>query len=270
MGVRKYRITGGEPLVRKGIIDLIGEINKIEGVETTFTTNGLMLEEKAEDLKKAGVKRLNISIDSLKDKRFEEITGTGRLEKVMKGIETAYETGFDPIKLNFVVMKGVNDDELFDFVKLAENRPYNVRFIEFMPMKKNGWGKEKFIPSEEIEEMVRKKYILTKDPAEDAGSPSRNYLIDGFAGKVGFISPVSRHFCDSCNRIRLTSNGHLKSCLLRKGEVDIKALMRDGSGDDVIKAVIAKAVMLKPTGHMLDEDMEEGDESYMPMTQIGG
>ncbi len=270
MGVKKYRITGGEPLVRRGIIELIGEINKIKGVETTFTTNGLLLEEKAEELKRAGVKRLNISIDSLKNKKFEEITKTGSLEKVLKGVDKAYETGFDPIKLNFVVMKGINDDELFDFVRLAENKPYHVRFIEFMPMKKNGWGKEKFIPSEKIEDMVRKEFRLRDDPSEDEGSPSRNYLVDGFAGKVGFISPVSRHFCDSCNRIRLTSDGHLKSCLLRKGEVDIKSIMRDGSDDDVIREVLAKAVMLKPSGHMLDEDIEEGHEAHLTMTQIGG
>jgi len=270
MGVKKYRITGGEPLVRKGIIELIGEINKIDGAETTFTTNGLMLEEKAEELKKAGVKRLNISLDSLKEKRFEEITQTATLQRVLRGIEEAHKVGFDPIKLNFVVMKGINDDELLDFVRFAKDKPYHVRFIEFMPMKKNGWGKEKFIPSEEIEKMVRKEYNLSKDPSEDAGSPSRNFLIDGFAGKVGFISPVSRHFCDSCNRIRLTSDGHLKSCLLRKGEVDIKALLRDGSDDEVIKAVIAKAVMLKPSGHKLEGNDGEDEEPVMTMTQIGG
>lgn len=270
MGINKFRITGGEPLVRKGIIDLIGEMNRMGGVQTTFTTNGLLLEEKAGELMMAGVKRLNISIDSLKPERFAAITGTGDLDKVFRGVEKALETGFDPIKLNFVVMKGINDDELMDFVDLARDKPYHVRFIEFMPMKENGWGRERFIPSEKIEEMVRERCVLTPDPAEDKGSPSRNFIIDGYAGKVGFISPVSRHFCDSCNRIRLTSDGHLKSCLLKKGEVDIKLLLRKGAGDDVLEEIISRAVMLKPSGHALDEECYDNEETAFPMTRIGG
>ena len=270
LGVNKFRITGGEPLVRKGIIKLIGEINSIDGVETTFTTNGLLLEEYAEELKAAGVKRLNISIDSMREDRFRDITGGGSLDKVMRGIEKAYSVGFDPIKLNFVVMKGVNDDEFLDYIGLVKSRPYHARFIEFMPVGDNDWGREKFIPSEEIEKMVGDILPLKADALTEKGSPSRNYNIDGYAGKVGFISPVSRHFCDSCNRIRLTSDGHIKSCLLRKGEVDIKTAMRKGIDDDELRRLISTAVMLKPSGHLLDEGGPESDGRSLPMTQIGG
>jgi len=244
-------------------------INAIDGVETTFTTNALLLEDMAEELKETGVKRLNISLDSLNPKRFREITGSDRFRKVMNGIEKAYEVGFDPIKINFVVMSGINDDEIFDFIELTKDRPYHVRFIEFMPMKENKWGRKRYLSSEEMERMVRDKYALKPAPDEKS-SPSRNYLIEGYPGTVGFISPVSRHFCDSCNRIRLTSDGHIKSCLLREGEVDLKTAMRRGAGDDMIKALIKRAVLLKPMGHNLDEENPASSVSPRTMTQIGG
>ncbi len=269
LGVRKFRITGGEPLVRKGIVDLMRDINGHEGVETTFTTNALLLEDMAEDLKSAGVRRLNISLDSLNPERFKKITGSDRLSKVMAGIEKAYEIGFRPIKINVVVMTGINDDEIFDFIELMKYRPYNVRFIEFMPMKENKWGRTKYLSSEEIEAMVREKYPL-ESASDEKSSPSRNYLIDGFAGTLGFISPVSRHFCDSCNRIRLTSDGHIKSCLLKEGEVDLKAAMRRGAGDDIVRGLIRKAVMLKPMGHNIDEDNPASSTAPRSMSQIGG
>jgi len=270
LGVNKFRITGGEPLVRKGIIGLIKEINSIKGVETTFTTNGILLGEKAQELKDAGVKRLNVSVDSLNADRFAYITKTSTLDDVLTGIETAHKVGFNPIKLNFVVIKGVNDDELVDFVELARSKPYHVRFIEFMPVGSNGWGREKYIPSKEIEEMVARSFKLTPDSADEKGSPSRNYNIEGFEGKVGFISPVSRHFCDSCNRIRLTSDGHIKSCLLRKGEIDVKSAMRKGVSDDELAALIASAVIMKPSGHLLDNGGLPEKDSFLPMTRIGG
>lgn len=270
LGVNKFRITGGEPLVRKGIIGLIKEINAIEGVETTFTTNGILLEEKAQELKAAGVKRLNVSVDSLQEDRFAFITKTSTLANVLAGIEAAHKIGFNPIKLNFVVIKGVNDDELVDFVELARCRPYHVRFIEFMPVGNNGWGRERYIPSKEIEERVGKAFSLTPDSADEKGSPSRNYTIDGFEGKVGFISPVSRHFCDSCNRIRLTSDGHIKSCLLRKGEIDVKTPIREGISDEELARLIASAVIMKPSGHLLNEGGLPEKDSLLPMTRIGG
>lgn len=267
VGVNKFRITGGEPLVRKGIVDFVRDINSIDGVETTFTTNGLLLNEMAQDLNDAGVKRLNISLDTLKPDRFAEITGVDLLEQVLNGIEKAYDVGFEPIKINVVAMKGINDDEISDFVNMTGDKPCHVRFIEFMPMRENGWDKSMFIPSEKLEERVGSIFDLTPDPETAPGSPSRNYLIKGYRGKVGFISPVTRHFCDSCNRIRLTSDGSIKSCLLREGEVDIKTPMRCGESDDAIRSLIEKAVMLKPSRHMLE------DCNLTPfgiMTQIGG
>jgi len=270
LGVNKFRITGGEPLVRRGIIGLIKEINSIEGVETTFTTNGLLLGEKAQELKEAGVKRLNVSVDSLKADRFAYITKTSALDDVLAGIEVAHEIGFQPIKLNFVVIKGINDDELVDFVELARSRPYHVRFIEFMPVGNNGWGRERYIPSKRIEAMVGKAFNLTPDSADEKGSPSRNYTIDGFEGKVGFISPVSRHFCDSCNRIRLTSDGHIKSCLLRKGEVNVMSAIREGVSDDELAELISTSVVMKPSGHLLNDGGFPEKDSHLPMTRIGG
>lgn len=270
LGVCKFRITGGEPLVRRGIIGLIKEINSIEGVETTFTTNGLLLKEKAGELKEAGVKRLNVSIDSLKADRFASITKTSALDDVLAGIEASHQLGFNPIKLNFVVIKGINDDELVDLVELARSRPYHVRFIEFMPVGNNGWGRERFIPSKKIEEMLSRAFKLTPDSTDEKGSPARNYTIDGFEGKIGLISPVSRHFCDSCNRIRLTSDGHIKSCLLRKGEIDVKSAMRKGVSDDKLAELIATAVIMKPSGHLLGEGCFPEKDSPLPMTRIGG
>lgn len=269
LGVKKFRITGGEPLVRRGIVNLMKDINSNDGVETTFTTNALLLEDMAEDLKAAGVKRLNISLDSLKPERFKKITGSDRLNKVMAGIDKAYAIGFNPIKINAVVMIGINDDEIFDFIELMKDRPYNVRFIEFMPMKENKWGRKKYLSSEEIESMVRERYSL-KSASDEISSPSRNYLIEGYAGTLGFISPVSRHFCDSCNRIRLTSDGHIKSCLLKDGEVDMKTAMRRGAGDDIVRSLIKKAVMLKPMGHNMDEDNPASSVAPRSMSQIGG
>lgn len=270
IGVNKFRITGGEPLVRRGVLDLIRKINAIGGVESTFTTNGLLLEDRAEELKASGIKRLNISLDSLRGERFSAITRIDGLDKVMRGIEKAHSLGFSPLKLNVVIMKGVNDDEVADFVNLVKDRSYHVRFIEFMPMKSNGWDRSKFIPADEVEAIVGRMFTLTPDAMDAKGSPSRNYTVDGHIGKIGFISPVSRHFCGSCNRIRLTSDGHIRSCLLRKGEVDIKAAMRSGAGDSEIGRLIEKAVMLKPSGHQIGQIGPDEHDSYGTMTQIGG
>ncbi|MBE9537217.1 MAG: GTP 3',8-cyclase MoaA [Proteobacteria bacterium] len=270
VGVNKFRITGGEPLVRRGVIDLTSKINAIDGVETTFTTNGLLLEDMAEELKSAGVRRLNISLDSLNPKRFADITRIDKLDKVLRGIEKAHSLGFTPLKLNIVIMKGVNDDEIEEFVNLTKNRNYHVRFIEFMPMKANGWDRSKFIAADEVETMVEKLFNILPDSSDPKGSPSRNYTIDGHLGKIGFISPVSRHFCDSCNRIRLTSDGHIRSCLLRKGEIDMRPALRGGAGDDEVRELIREAVLLKPSGHEMDNVNLDSHDTHRSMTQIGG
>lgn len=270
IGVNKFRITGGEPLVRKNIVSLVKEMNAIEGVETTFTTNGMLLEEMAQPLKEAGVKRLNISIDSLKADRFQKITKVNQLDNVLRGIEKSYEVGFTPIKLNIVAIKGFNDDEIMDFIELAKDRPYHVRFIEFMPIQKNSWSRRQFISCDDIEKLIRKNLDKPLIAVHEKSSPSRDYAIDGYAGRVGLISPVSRHFCDSCNRIRLTSDGHIKSCLLREGEEDIKSAMRRGASDDEVKALISRAVIMKGSGHTLGEDEHEDRGATRPMTQIGG
>ena len=270
IGVNKFRITGGEPLVRKNIVSLVKEMNAIEGVETTFTTNGMLLEEMAQPLKDAGVKRLNISIDSLKAERFQKITKVNQLDNVLRGIEKAYEVGFNPIKLNIVAIKGFNDDEIIDFIELAKDRPYHIRFIEFMPIQKNSWSRRQFISCDDIEKLIRDNLNEPLRAVHEKNSPSRDYAIDGYAGRVGLISPVSRHFCDSCNRIRLTSDGHIKSCLLREGEEDIKSAMRRGASDDEVKALISRAVIMKGSGHSLGDEDPDENETLRPMTQIGG
>ncbi len=271
MGMNKLRLTGGEPLVRKGVMDFIGELSRIDGLdEIRLTTNGVLLREKAEGLYQAGIRKLNISLDTLRPDRFKEITGADLFEQVWQGIETAENLGFD-IKLNLVAMKGVNDDEFLDFAKLAVEKPYQVRFIEFMPVgKKSSWDKSSYITSDELKELVGSMGTLEPLPGCKMDGPARVYLLttpDGSTGKIGFISPISHHFCDTCNRLRLTSAGTLRACLLHDREADLKTLLRSGGTDDEIRGLIRQTILDKPKGHTLAEDQAKCDGQ---MSRIGG
>ena len=236
MGMNKIRLTGGEPLVRKGVMTFIQSLSQIDGLdEIRLTTNGVLLHEKAEALYDAGIRKLNISLDTMRPKRFKEITGADLYHRVWKGIETAERLGFD-VKLNVVAMKGVNDDEFVDFALLAAEKPYQVRFIEFKAVgDKSTWNDASYISSTDLKKQIEVLGDLQPLPGCKMDGPARVYSLetrDGLKGNVGFISPISHHFCDTCNRLRLTSAGRLRACLLNDKEADLKGLLRSGATDD--------------------------------------
>ena len=275
VGISKIRLTGGEPLVRKDVLTFIKELKSNDNLEElSLTTNGVLLAEYGEKLWQYGVRRLNISLDTLQPEKFLKITKRDLFHKVWQGIETAEKCGFK-IKLNVVAMNGINSDEFVDFARLALQHNFEVRFIEFMPLGKSStWSKEKFIAAEEIIDMVSS--IATLTPCMHLGSAGPATMFDmvgndGRTGKIGFISPLSHHFCDQCNRLRLTSEGKLRSCLLNDKETDLKSIIRNGGSDADLLAQIRKAVLHKPKGHSIDTS-GQGDEGNClgQMSRIGG
>jgi len=230
LGITKVRITGGEPLVRKGVVDFIKKLREIKKLEDiSLTTNGFFLSEYAEKLKDAGLNRVNISLDSLQEEKYKKITRGGSLKKALKGINSAFKARLLPIKINTVVMKGINDDEVDDFVNLTLRRPLNIRFIEFMPSGEEVINEfeNKFISVQEIKEKLIKKYLLNPIKISTANGPAKYFQIEGGKGTVGFITALSQHFCKTCNRIRLTSEGKLRPCLFSNKEIDIKKAIRE-------------------------------------------
>ena len=279
MGMNKLRLTGGEPLVRNGIMDFIRSLAEVKGLEEIrLTTNGVLLHEKAAELYSAGIRNLNISLDTMRPERFIKITGSDLFAQVWQGIQTACDLGFN-VKLNVVAMKGINDDEFADFARLAAQRAVQVRFIEFMPIgNKESWDKTRFIAASELKEIIAT--LGTMDAgATSSGSrmegPARVYrltLPDGKTGRVGFISPISHHFCDKCNRLRLTSEGRLRACLLHDHETDLKTLLRQGATDNDIQTAIQQTILAKPKGHTLQDDLAGSDQvnCHGQMSRIGG
>ncbi len=256
-GITKIRITGGEPLIRKGIVGLIERLHRIPGlVDISLTTNGTLLEKYAHQLFQAGVCRINISLDTLDPERFRTITRRDVMDDVWAGIRKAEATGFDPIKLNVVVLKGVNDHEIPAFVQLAKEKPYHIRFIEFMPTGAGPYQKEHFIPTAKIIERVRKVAGISSLPPHINDGPAKRYKLEGGKGSIGFISPVSSHFCDTCNRLRLTADGKLRSCLFSDQEINLKPILRSGSRDIEadLKQQFQQALSTKPAGHKINSD----------------
>ncbi|HVN95631.1 MAG TPA: GTP 3',8-cyclase MoaA [Syntrophorhabdaceae bacterium] len=247
LGVKKVRLTGGEPLARKGIGYLLREINSVEGIEdVSLTTNGVFLGEKIVELREAGLTRVNISLDTMKKDRFAYITGVDAFDEVIMSIEKAIYAGLDPIKINTVIIKGFNDDEILNFVKAAKKWNHHVRFIEFMPFGDASlWNSTEIITSQQIEDVIRTAYNLIPSVSRDKG-PARMFDIEGGSGKVGFISPVSTHICAECNRIRLTSSGMIRPCLFSDTEYNVKALLRSGETDDEIAQFVKEVVRVKP------------------------
>jgi len=279
LGITKVRVTGGEPLVRKGIVDFIRHLRKINKLEDiSLTTNAFFLSEYAEKLKDAGLNRVNISLDSLQEEKYKKITRGGSLEKVLKGIDSALKAGLLPIKINTVIIRGINDDEVEDFVRLALERPLNIRFIEFMPSGEEVINefKNKFISAQEIKEKLIKKYLLNPIKISNANGPAKYYQIKGGQGTIGFITALSQHFCKTCNRIRLTSEGKLRPCLFSNAEVDIKQAIRKLARDknegflrkEIIRDKLKEAVRLKPEGHKLNIKNQENLSFHM--SRIGG
>jgi len=268
LGVKKVRLTGGEPLARKGISYLLKEINNIEGIEdVSLTTNGVFLADKIDELKEAGLRRINISLDTMKKEKFAYITGVDAFDDVIKGIEKAIYAGLDPIKVNTVIIKGFNDDEILSFVKAAKKYNHHVRFIEFMPFGDSSlWNSTEIITSQRIEDVIRTAFELKPSNYEGKG-PARMFDIAGGSGKVGFISPMSTHICSECNRIRLTSGGMIRPCLFSDIEYDVKALLRGGKGDEEIKEFVKEVVRVKPEKKL---EMGQIRKCQRSLRSIGG
>ena len=278
IGIRSVRLTGGEPLVRKGVVDLVRSLHEMPGiVNVSMTTNGVLLPKMAGDLKDAGLSRVNISLDTLDPEQFTEITRVGRIESTMQGIDAALEAGFNPVKINAVTVRRLNQDYLA-FARLSVDRPLHVRFIEYMPVGEStgsdgsGWGKEDVVPSEEllatINERAREagypELEMIQDDDKPLGwGPARYFQFPDAQGTVGFISPLSRHFCSECNRLRLTADGKLRPCLFSDREIDVRAALREG-GDEAVYDCFLQALNLKPDEHHDKVGTERN------MSQIGG
>ncbi len=270
VGIRKIRLTGGEPLVRKGLIDFLRELNSVEGLnEVTLTTNGVLLKEFAEDLKECGISRINISLDSLRPERFSLITGRDLFAPVWEGIQEAEKVGLDPIKINVVVIKDVNDDEILDFARLTLEKPYHVRFIEYMPVGENsGWNSDKFISTDNIRRMIQTLGDLRPIGPSPLDGPAERFTLEGGKGEIGFIGAMSNHFCAMCNRLRLTAEGHLRGCLFSEEEIDIKGPLRNGRDDHHLLELIRLAIERKPKDH---GPLGQGPRKCVrPMSTIGG
>jgi cyclic pyranopterin phosphate synthase len=228
-----------------------------------------MLKDYAADIMNCGICRINISLDSLKPERFYRITGRDCFNKVCQGIQEAETIGFSPIKINVVGIKGVNDDEILDFARLTLEKPYHVRFIELMPVgEENIWSVDRFISTEEIFKRIQTLGTLKPVVSNPLDGPAKRFVLDGGKGEIGFIGALSHHFCDSCNRLRLTADGHLRSCLFSDEEIDIKTPMREGKGDDYLIGMIRRAIKNKPDGHGL---LDPGPRKCIrQMSTIGG
>jgi cyclic pyranopterin phosphate synthase len=273
-GVSKLRLTGGEPLVRKQLEQLVAMLSAIPGIEDiALTTNGIFLAPRAERLRAAGVTRINISLDSLRADRFAMITRGGDIGKVLAGLEQSERVGFNPIKLNVVLMKGMNDDEIGDFLRLTMERNWTVRFIEYMPIghSDDGW-RNRYLPlSAVLERCEQMGLAVEPEEAVYGNGPSRNYRIAGARGSFGLIHPVSDHFCETCNRLRLTADGNIKPCLYWTDEFNVRKAIGD---DDALEQLFLRALDIKPQNHEMAEALARAEQSHIPterrMSQIGG
>ena len=253
LGIEKIRISGGEPTVRKDITELVHRIGRLPLKSFAMTTNGYLLNELAPSFKESGLHRVNISLDTLKRERFRDMARFDGFDQVWTAIHRALEIGFDPVKVNMVVMKGINDDEIFDFVELARKEPFHIRFIEYMPSSGelgNEFEQARIIKTEQLKEIVSKKYELIPVEQSVKTGPAKLFEISGFPGKIGFIDPYAEHFCSSCNRIRLTSLGRLKWCLFSNDGLDIREFIRSGKSDEELEKWVRERIVLdKPEHH---------------------
>ena len=269
LGIRKIRLTGGEPLVRKGVDEFIPMLTALEGLDdVSLTTNGVYLKDNLEMLKDSGIKRINVSLDSLKRLNFKYITRFDYFNRVWEGIEKARDMGFYPIRLNIVIMKGINDNEVLDFGRLAMEQPYHIRFIECMPIGLQA-NCTAFMPNTEIEKALVDRFgpLLPVGPGKHDG-PAKRFRFEGGKGEIGFISAISHSFCHECNRLRLTANGKLLPCLLSNTEVDLKDPIRRGYLDEDLIEIFLKAVEIKPRCHPLNSENYESVQRKM--CSIGG
>jgi cyclic pyranopterin phosphate synthase len=265
LGINKLRLTGGEPLVRSHIVKLVEMLSHIGGIDDlSLTTNGVLLKHYAAELKNAGLKRVNVSLDSLRDEKFRHITRLGRVENVLEGIAAAQEAGLHPVKLNMVVLRGINDDEIIDFARRTRDEGWHVRFIELMPFK--GGQSQWFVPFSEIKRRIETLGAL--EPVSLGGNgPADYFRLPQSTGTIGFITPLSEPFCFRCNRLRLTADGRLRPCLLSDEELDLREPLRRGVSREELCRLIRQAVAAKPLGHQLAEGIAPERQT---MAQIGG
>jgi GTP 3',8-cyclase len=269
LGISKIRLTGGEPLVRRDLPYLCERIARLPHLDSlSLTTNGVLLPLYARDLYNSGVKRLNISLDTLNPGKFAAITGKFHFFQVWEGIHQAYAIGFHPIKLNVVVMRGINDDEINDLASLTNTYPFHVRFIELMKSLPGMQGKH-FLPGDEILRRLELMDDLLPAHSQNSNGPARYYRFAGALGKIGLITPLSRHFCPTCNRLRVTADGKLRSCLFSREEMDLRNLLRGRAADEEIVAAIRQAVWNKPREHAL-HGADSGRCLNRTMSAIGG
>ncbi len=262
LGVSKVRLTGGEPMLRRDLDEIIRGIRAVDGVrEITMTTNAQHLPGEARALREAGLDRLNISVDSLQARRYEEITGGGSLAKVLRGVDEALEAGFAPIKLNAVLLRGVNDDEVDDFIALTRDRPIHVRFIEWMPLGGDDRADAR-ITGDEL--LAARPYLVPVPPLYES-QPARDYRVEGYIGRVGLINPVSHRFCDRCNRVRVMSDGTLRPCLGEDTEVSLREAIEQGD-DAALVETMRRAIWEKPEAHGFCRSFH----SQKNMSRIGG
>ncbi len=271
MGIKKIRLTGGEPLVRKGFSDLVKELADIKGLEKIcLTTNGTFLSKYAKRLYEAGLRHINISLDSLDRKTYEQITGQDALGDVLYALDEVERLGFNPIKINCVVLKGINDKDIVNLAALSIDRPFQIRFIEFMSIgTDNSWTPDMFVSSEDTKYLIESRLGILSPVSNKIGrGPAQIFKLNGAKGEIGFISPLSHHFCGTCNRIRLTADGKLRLCLFSDQEWDVLSLLRDNVSDKELEEFFRKAIKAKPMEHF-------GNMVHVPtckknMSKIGG
>ncbi len=261
-GISKVRITGGEPLVRHGCADFVGMLARTTGIaDISLTTNGLLLPRFADDLRRNGLRRVNVSIDSLDPARYTRVTRGARLDDALAGLDAAFAAGFDPVKLNVLLLEGV-EDELDAFVELTRERPVHVRFIEFMPLDRRLVLDGHMVPAPHVLELLRARHVLEPVEGPYGHGPARYWAVPGAPGTIGFIAGVSEHFCESCNRLRLTADGRLRTCLFSGEETDVRPLL---GRPDELRAALARAV----SGKTYDR-CRERRANHRAMSQIGG
>jgi cyclic pyranopterin phosphate synthase len=269
LGISKIRITGGEPLVRKGVGRFMAVLSQLAGLdEVTLTTNGVLLTEHIDDILKAGIRRINVSLDTLQKAKFAAITGKNDFDRVWHGIMAARAAGIDPIKINVVALRGTNEDEFLDFARLTRTYAFHIRFIEHMPFgpSRQQFGPPLLVP--EIKERLSALGPLKPVERDRADGPAERFALEGSCGEIGFISALSHHFCDCCNRLRLTASGQLRPCLLSDHQLDLKGPLRAGASDAELAAIFRQAVETKPSDHNLPVNEPSGLSCQM--SAIGG
>jgi len=268
MGIDKVRLTGGEPLVRAGVPELVRLIAGIDTInDIALTTNGILLSSYAAELKDAGLHRVNISLDTLKPDRFRRITRCGELQNTLEGIEAAHAAGLDPVKINMVVMAGINDDEIPDFAGKTVNEGWHVRFIEHMPVTDEAPLSPRLVSVSKIRRAIESLGKLEPCQVKAGNGPARYFRLPDATGTIGFITPITEHFCYQCNRLRLTADGKLRPCLLSEEEIDIKEPLRRGASISELKSLIEETIARKPERHRLAEGKKQKGR---PFSQVGG